>query len=165
MSLLVHPDRVSEDEKEIATEKFKILTKLHGILTDKDKKALYDEQGIIDDDSDSGISWLEKWRQFFKPITTTDIDNFKKEYIGELLFARRLIRSFNTFISVSQCILGSDTEKRDIKKAYLNGSGCINYMMNSVPFMAVEDEPRIMEIVKGKTNCIRNPLVGPMKPI
>lgn len=83
LSLLVHPDRVSEDEKEIATEKFKILTKLHGILTDKDKKALYDEQGIIDDDSDSGISWLEKWRQFFKPITTTDIDNFKKEYIGE----------------------------------------------------------------------------------
>lgn len=44
----------------------------------------------------------------------------------------------------------SELEKTDIKKAYLNGKGCINYMMNSVPFMAVEDEPRIMEIVKGK---------------
>lgn len=83
MSLLVHPDRVTEAEKEIATEKFKILTKLHTTLTDKDKKALYDEQGIIDDDGDSDVSWLDMWRQFFKPITTTDIDNFKKEYIGE----------------------------------------------------------------------------------
>lgn len=53
---------------------------------------------------------------------------------------------------------GSDTEKRDIKKAYLGGAGCINYMLNSVPFMDVEDEPRIMEIVKGtisQTNPIR----------
>lgn len=83
LSLLVHPDRVPEAEKEIATEKFKILTKLQTILTDKDKKALYDEQGIIDDDGDADVSWLEMWRQFFKPITTSDIDNFKKEYIGE----------------------------------------------------------------------------------
>lgn len=47
-------------------------------------------------------------------------------------------------------ILGSETEERDIRKAYLGGKGCINYMMNSVPFMTVEDEPRIMELVKGK---------------
>lgn len=88
LSLLVHPDRVPEGEKEIATEKFKILTKLQSILTDKDKKALYDQQGIIDDDGDSDVSWLEMWRQFFKPITTTDIDNFKREYIGECWVAK-----------------------------------------------------------------------------
>lgn len=29
------------------------------------------------------------------------------------------------------------------------GKGCINYMMNAVPFMVVEDEPRIQEMVKG----------------
>lgn len=44
--------------------------------------------------------------------------------------------------------LGSDLEKSDIKKAYLNGKGCINYMMNAVPFMQVTDEPRIIEYVK-----------------
>lgn len=48
------------------------------------------------------------------------------------------------------CVSGSELEKTDIKKAYVNGKGCINYMMNSVPFMSVEDEPRIKEIVKGK---------------
>lgn len=81
----MHPDRVSEDDKEIATEKFKILTKLHTTLLDKEKKALYDEQGVIDDDGDADVSnsaWMNLWRQFFKPITTTDIDNYQKEYIG-----------------------------------------------------------------------------------
>lgn len=53
--------------------------------------------------------------------------------------------------------LGSETEERDIRKAYLGGKGCINFMMNSVPFMTVEDEPRIIELVKGKLklNCIK----------
>lgn len=83
MSLQVHPDRVPEAEKEIATEKFKVLSKLQGVLTDKDKKALYDERGIIDDDDDdSTTSWMDLWKQFFKPITTTDIDNYQKEYVG-----------------------------------------------------------------------------------
>lgn len=78
----MHPDRVPEDEKIVATEKFKVLSKLQTILTDKDKKALYDERGIIDDDDDESISWLDLWKQFFKPITTQDIDKYQQEYTG-----------------------------------------------------------------------------------
>lgn len=85
MSLQIHPDRVAESEKEEATEKFKVLTKLNAVLTDSDKKALYDEQGIIDDDSETECNWLKMWREFFKPITTTDIENFHQNYIGMLL--------------------------------------------------------------------------------
>lgn len=44
VALRVHPDRVPEEEKEEATEKFKILAKLNEVLSDKNKKALYDEQ-------------------------------------------------------------------------------------------------------------------------
>ncbi|KAM7363896.1 J domain-containing protein CG6693 [Cochliomyia hominivorax] len=128
LSLLVHPDRVPETQKEAATEKFKLLSKLYQILTDKDKRALYDEQGIIDDDDDNLEgklnNWLELWRKLFKPLTEEDINNYEKSYVG------------------------SDLEKTDIKKAYLGGKGCINYMINCVPFMKVEDEPRIQEIVK-----------------
>nr|CAD7264742.1 unnamed protein product [Timema shepardi] len=38
VSLLVHPDRVDENEKIEATEKFKVLGKVHSILNDKDKR-------------------------------------------------------------------------------------------------------------------------------
>lgn len=78
----MHPDRVPEAEKIVATEKFKVLSKLQTILTDKDKKALYDERGIIDDDEDESVSWLDLWKQFFKPITTQDIDKYQQEYTG-----------------------------------------------------------------------------------
>lgn len=125
LALKVHPDRVPEAEKELATEKFKVLAKLHLTLTTKDKRALYDEQGIVGDDDDSfGSGWLDLWRQFFKPISEEDIDNYEKQY------------------------LGSDIEKRDIQKAYLGGKGCLNYMFNHVPFMTIESEPRIIEVVK-----------------
>lgn len=128
LSLLVHPDRVPEEQKQTATEKFKLLSKLYQILADKDKRALYDEQGIIDDDEDNLEgklnNWLELWRKLFKPLTEEDINNYEKSYVG------------------------SELEKTDIKKAYLAGKGCINQMINAVPFMKVEDEPRMQEIVK-----------------
>lgn len=125
MSLKVHPDRVSEDEKAEATEKFKVLAKIYEVLTDKTKRELYDEQGIVDDEGDGNFaSWLELWKTIFKPITEDDIDNYKKEYIG------------------------SDIEKLDIKKAYLNNKGCINKMSDCVQFMDMENEARIISIVK-----------------
>uniref|UniRef100_A0A1Q3F3P4 Putative molecular chaperone dnaj superfamily n=1 Tax=Culex tarsalis TaxID=7177 RepID=A0A1Q3F3P4_CULTA len=126
LSLKVHPDRVKEEDKQEATEKFKVLSKIHAVLSDAPKRALYDERGIIDDDDEEslGANWLAMWQQFFKPITTEDITNFEKEYIG------------------------SELERNDIKKAYLGGKGCINHMFNSVPFMSCEDEPRIAVIVK-----------------
>lgn len=43
---------------------------------------------------------------------------------------------------------GSDLEKTDLKKAYNNGKGCINYIMEHVPFMGVEDEERFDEIIR-----------------
>lgn len=85
MSLQVHPDRVSEDEKAEATEKFKVLTKINNVLTDPNKKAIYDEQGIIDDEGESESNWMQMWQQFFKPITVSDIERFKSEYIGACL--------------------------------------------------------------------------------
>lgn len=45
---------------------------------------------------------------------------------------------------------GSDLEKTDLKNAYMNCKGCINKMIESIPFMGVEDESRFQEIVKGK---------------
>ncbi|XP_066582130.1 J domain-containing protein CG6693-like [Prorops nasuta] len=42
MSLLVHPDRVEEDKKIEATEKFKVLRSVYCVLSDKEKRRIYD---------------------------------------------------------------------------------------------------------------------------
>ncbi len=44
-SLKVHPDRVGEEEKENATEKFQTLGKVYSILSDSEKRKIYDETG------------------------------------------------------------------------------------------------------------------------
>lgn len=114
-----------EAEKKESTEKFKILAKIHETLSDENKRNLYDQQGIVGDDDDEkfGSSWLEAFKHLFKPISESDIDDYRKKYVG------------------------SELEKSDLKKAYVNGKGCINYIMEHVPFMGVEDEPRFHEIV------------------
>lgn len=124
LSLLVHPDRVPDAQKDESTEKFKVLSKIYQVLTDSQKRAVYDEQGIIDDDDEGKLTnWLDLWSKIFKPLSEEDISNYEKEYVG------------------------SELERTDIKKAYLGGKGCMNYIMNHVPFMKVEDEPRFKEIV------------------
>lgn len=124
LSLLVHPDRVEEAKKAVANEKFKILGKIYSILQDEEQRKIYDENGDFDDDSYAIFNWVNFWRSQFKKISTKDIENYKCEYVG------------------------SDTEVQDIKKAYVNGKGSMDYILEAVPFSNVEDEPRILEIVQ-----------------
>lgn len=96
-------------------------------LPDKNRKALYDEQGIVEDDDDNfGSSWLEAFKCLFKPLSDEDINNYQKTYVG------------------------SELEMTDIKKSYINGKGCLNYIHDHVPFLTVEDEPRVIEMVRGE---------------
>lgn len=124
LSLLVHPDRVEDSKKDVFTEKFKLLGKIHSILQDSDKRKIYDECGTIDEDTDILTNWLSYWRNMFKKISTEDIENYKKEY------------------------LGSDTEKYDIKKAYIASKGDMNHIFEMVPFSNCENESRIIEVVR-----------------
>ncbi|XP_050462306.1 dnaJ homolog subfamily C member 1-like isoform X1 [Cataglyphis hispanica] len=49
LSLLVHPDRVEDDIKAEATEKFKVLGGIYSILSDNEKRKAYDESGQCDE--------------------------------------------------------------------------------------------------------------------
>lgn len=124
MSLLVHPDRVPEDQKVVATEKFKALGKIHSTLQNPDKRKLYDDVGEFDEDMDSSFNWMDYWRNMFKKIEIKDIQNYEKEYIG------------------------SDTELRDIKRAYVGSRGDMDVILEMVPFSNCDGEPRIIEIVQ-----------------
>ncbi|XP_057667068.1 dnaJ homolog subfamily C member 9 [Diorhabda carinulata] len=124
MSLLVHPDRVSSDQKEIATEKFKILSKIHSILQIKEKRKLYDNYGEFDDEMDTSSNWLNYWRNMFKKIELKDIQEYEKKYVG------------------------SENELRDIKKAYVGSRGNMDTILEMLPFSDCDSEPRIIEIVQ-----------------
>ena len=98
LSLLVHPDRVEENTKVEATEKFKVLGRIHSILSDNDKRKIYDESGQYDEESDEAAmrNWSDYWRTLFKEITVEDINNYEKNYKG------------------------SETELKDLKRAYMD---------------------------------------------
>lgn len=127
VSLKVHPDRVGEAGQEAATRQFQILGKVYSVLSDQEKRAVYDEQGTVDEEAD-GLSqdrdWLAYWRLLFKKITLEDIKNFEEKYIG------------------------SEEELTDIKQAYMDFEGDMDQIMESVLCAEYTAEPRIRSIIQ-----------------
>ncbi|CAL4136281.1 unnamed protein product, partial [Meganyctiphanes norvegica] len=121
VSLKVHPDRASQEEKEEATKKFQALSHAYSVLADKDRRAVYDESGDVDDENDppADKDWDQYWRLMFKKITIEDIKNFEKEYKE------------------------SEEELNDLKQAYLDGEGSIEYISENVLCTTIEDEPSL----------------------
>ncbi|XP_065185616.1 dnaJ homolog subfamily C member 9-like [Sycon ciliatum] len=126
-SLKVHPDRVEESEKEFATRKFQVLVKLYGVLSDKEKRALYDEQGIVDDEdsAESDKDWYDYWRLRFTKITVDDIEAFAKTYRD------------------------SEEEKSDLKEAYVSSNGSMEEILTKVLCSTYEDEDRFRVLIDG----------------
>ena len=128
LSLKYHPDKVSDDSlKEESTIKFQILGKIYSILSDDEKKKLYDECGVIDGEDNFSADtkdWDKHWRQFFK-LSTDDIKHFFDKYKG------------------------SDEEKDDLFKLYEKSKGDMNLIMEGMfSSDVIEDEPRFREILE-----------------
>ncbi|KAI4901980.1 hypothetical protein NFI96_018593, partial [Prochilodus magdalenae] len=125
LSLQVHPDRAPGDQH--ATTKFQILGKVYAVLSDKEQRAVYDEQGVVDDESDSldqDRDWEEHWRRLFPKITLQDIMDFGKKYKG------------------------SDEELQDLKRLYLLHEGDLDQIMESALCCDHDDEPRVRDILQ-----------------
>lgn len=91
LSLKVHPDRVKDEEKLEATEKFKVLSNVHAILSNKEKRDLYDQTKSVDEEDYDDLNakdWTVYWRNMFKKITEEDIKAYEKEYIGKYYLAK-----------------------------------------------------------------------------
>ncbi|XP_063291090.1 dnaJ homolog subfamily C member 9 [Pelobates fuscus] len=127
VSLEVHPDRVPDGEKEEATLKFQVLGKVYAVLSDQEQRALYDEQGIVDEEAESisqDRNWEEYWRLLFHKVTMEDITSYKEKYQG------------------------SEEERTEILQAYMDFEGDMDEIMNSVPCAEYSDEPRIRAIIE-----------------
>uniref|UniRef100_A0A8C5P1I7 DnaJ homolog subfamily C member 9 n=1 Tax=Jaculus jaculus TaxID=51337 RepID=A0A8C5P1I7_JACJA len=127
VSLQVHPDRVDDSRKEDATRRFQILGRVYEVLSDKEQRALYDEQGTVDDDAagpNQVRDWEAYWRLLFKKISLEDIQDFEKTYKG------------------------SEEELADVKQAYLDFKGDMDQIMDSVLCVQYSEEPRIRSIIQ-----------------
>ncbi|NWQ62536.1 DNJC9 protein, partial [Neopipo cinnamomea] len=125
-SLRLHPDRVPPEQKEEATRRFQILGKVYAVLSDAKQRAVYDETGTVDEDSEvlqGDRDWLEYWQLLFK-LTVKDIEDFQKSYKN------------------------SEEELEDVKAAYLNFKGDMDRIMESVMCADYTDEPRIREMIE-----------------
>ena len=126
-SLKVHPDRVESQDRELATKKFQTLGAAYKVLSDKDARALYDETGEVDDESDANVDdrdWDQYWRILFKKVTLDDIKNFEKKYKN------------------------SDEEAKDLKNAYLNFEGDMDEILDNVLCSTLDDEPRFSKMIQ-----------------
>jgi len=98
-SLKIHPDRVDADHKDEATKRFQVLAQVHFILTDEERRKLYDEHGIIanEDTLDSEADWENYWRLLFPKISDQDIENFFAKYTDSQEEEDDLIKLYNRF--------------------------------------------------------------------
>lgn len=115
-ALKYHPDKQSDkSEEEIADAKlkFQAISVAYAILSDEDRRHLYDESGEMDD-SEEGLdqSNTDAWKDYFKGIfgkvTSADIDKFTESY---------------------KC---SEEEEKDVLKYYSQFKGDLNKMLECV---------------------------------
>ena len=118
-ALKTHPDKGGD------VEAFKAISSAYSILSDPDKKKVYDTCGDIDDDamSDDVKYWANLWRQVFPQITVKDIDDYKVKYIG------------------------SSEETNDVINAYNKCNGNLKNIMEWVLFAEDGEESRVISII------------------
>ncbi|KAJ3161291.1 hypothetical protein HK101_000830 [Irineochytrium annulatum] len=132
-----HPDKLThltDAEREAATRAFQTLTRYHGVLSDPDLRAVYDETGRIGDDGDAAAVFAGGappggWAKYFKDlwggrVTEGAIDEFEMKYKD------------------------SADERADLLSAYTKHKGSMSRVLSTVPLSGPEDEDRFRRIVR-----------------
>ncbi|XP_057380144.1 dnaJ homolog subfamily C member 9-like [Daphnia carinata] len=123
--LLIVSERSQTDHE--ASEKFKTLFKIYSILSDNERKWVYDKTGCVWLDEEllgHDFDWVGHWRLTFKKANYEAIVSFLNKYRG------------------------SQEETADIKQLFRLYKGNIQKIMNLVLCSTREDEKRIQDIVQ-----------------
>lgn len=121
LALLHHPDRVSDERKSEAKEKFNIIHQAYSILSDAEKKKGYD------DGFDVFITRGTVSAQWESHLKIVEIDDFVR--------ARKRYQN-------------SEDEKTDIIREIVRGGVSLTHLLHNVPFMRAEDEDRIIKLIE-----------------
>ncbi|CAI2342041.1 unnamed protein product [Caenorhabditis sp. 36 PRJEB53466] len=96
-SMRWHPDKsnLKEEEKAEYTTKFQLLNKAYQILSDDERRKIYDETGSVDDEAgELKADVLKAWRSMFRKVTKEDIDNFMEQFEGSEQQKQDLIAAY-----------------------------------------------------------------------
>ncbi|CAH8517152.1 unnamed protein product [Heterobilharzia americana] len=141
LSLLHHPDRHNSDSKSDATKRFQVLSRVYSYMEDDEKRKVYDEAGIIDEEdaitNKSYDDWAKYWQLLFPKITAAQIDEYCKKYKG------------------------SEQETEDLTKLYNRSKGDMDIIMESLIFTSYQDETRVRSLIdklisEGKVKAFKN---------
>lgn len=122
-ALRCHPDVSSAPT---ATAEFQYLCRCHEILTNTDSRAYYDRTGRVDFESTSSSSPSSAtayWHSVFNKVTIQGIDAYQRQYVG------------------------SETEKVDLRAAYLKHGGNLECIFESVPFASAAHADRLCALL------------------
>jgi DnaJ homolog subfamily C member 9 len=101
-ALVCHPDKGGDSAK------FQELSRAHCVLSDPEKRRIYDQTGIVDDGADDDFAsgdfnhWETYFRAMFPSLTIERIDEFAQSYRG------------------------SEEEKSAVLAAYQDQQGCLS---------------------------------------
>lgn len=121
MARLYHPDRVETSQIEEAKAKFNIIHNAYAILSDGEKKRQYDNGTDV---LFTKPTMAARWENYLKPLDSIAMKKARDSYRN------------------------SKAEKKDIAREFIIGKGSLTHLLNNIPFMRVEDENRVIEIVK-----------------
>jgi DnaJ family protein C protein 9 len=119
LALKYHPDKGGD------AKQFQALSLAHSILSDQEKRKIYDQTGEVDGEEGSQDFnfWYEYFRGLFPKISLSDIDRFGETYIGSI------------------------EEKDDVVSAYKEHGGDVKKIMESVMLAEEGDEHRICTVI------------------
>lgn len=122
LAKIYHPDRVKDADKAVAQEKFATLQLAYSILADPERKKAYDAGDTNKLFTQTTIAG--KWTQYIQTIDSASAISARTKYQG------------------------SATEQKDVMREFEIGKGSMTHLLNSIPFMRIEDETRIIAMVK-----------------
>ena len=132
-ALMFHPDKGGDEEK------FKALSVAHSILSNPEKRKMYDQTGELDasDLSEEAAEWAAYFRRQFPKLTVEAIEKFSVKY------------KF------------SEEERMDILEAYKKRRGDLEDIMETVILAEDYERDRIVEIINKAIEAEEVPVYAP----
>lgn len=128
LALKFHPDRNPSPD---AGTKFQKIGKAYEVLSNPERRSLYDSTGSCEDLVESR-DWTEYFKTLYSKVSSESIDEFKAAYVA------------------------SAEELEDILASYVIHEGDILNVIDDIFFTTSKDIERLQEIIK---RCIRKQIV------